>query len=266
MCIRDRAWTGHGVVGYDEAVNRHDGTYKFHAGLHDGGNKTIFGIEANWDGPGTISEICRGSGQRATATFIATKLWRYFINDAPPAHAIDQLANAFVWSEMSIKALVRALLLRPEFWAPQNRQALVKSPSHYAVDLHRCINYEFKGTEAHRFMGPMGQVLFDPPNVDGWGTNEYWLSTATMWGRAEFAANRRWEVTGDGIEFLQELREMEAVEGTAHLLRTFRLHDVSSSTRSAIETWFGTTKESEPWALAPVGISVTALCPEFQVT
>ena len=260
-----RAWTGHGIIGYDPALGGRNGTYQFYPDLHDDGQKTIFGINANWDGPDTITEIVRGVRQQATANFISTKLWRFFINGAPPPGAIEQLAAAFIAADMTIKPLMRALLLRPEFWAPENRRALVKTPSQYAVDLYRCISLLFVDTEAPYFLAPMGQVLFDPPNVAGWGTNGYWLSTATMWGRAKFAANRRWAVANEDSDFLQELRDMDPATGTAHLLQTFRLHEVSAATTNAIESWFASTKEATPWALAPVGISVTALSPEFQV-
>jgi uncharacterized protein (DUF1800 family) len=33
----------------------------------------------------------------------------------------------------------------------------------------------------------MGQRLFDPPNVAGWGSNTYWLTTSAVSGRANLA-------------------------------------------------------------------------------
>ena len=106
--------------------------------------------------------------------------------------------------------------------------------------------------------------LFDPPNVAGWGTNGYWLSTATMWARARFATNRRWVVAGSS-DFLSELQDMEPAEGTARLLQAFRIHEPSANTISAVEEWFRTTQETNRWALSTIGMSVAALTPEFQV-
>ncbi len=36
-------------------------------------------------------------------------------------------------------------------------------------------------------MADMGQILFDPPSVGGWGQNQYWLSTSASLARWRFA-------------------------------------------------------------------------------
>lgn len=259
-----RAWTGHGTVGWVPETQSYDGTYEFHPDKHDNDDKTIFGLTANWDGPDTIAEICQGARQVETARFLTTKLWRYFISGSAPAAAVNELASVFVAAGMNIKELMRALLKRPEFWAASNRRALVKNPSQYVVDFYRCVGLRFVDQQSTWFMRRMGQELFAPPNVAGWGVNGYWLSTATMWGRARFASDRRWVVVNE-FGFLSELLEMDPVTGTNHLLEAFRIHEPSAATENAVLSWFEKTKASTEWALAPVGISVAALTPEFQV-
>ena len=259
-----RAWTGHGTIGWVEAEQRYDGTYRFHRDRHDDNDKTIFGITQNWDGPDTITEICRGARRRQTAVFLATKLWRFFVNGTPDAGAISTLADAFIAADLEIKELMRALLTHPYFWDATSRRALVKTPTNYVVDFNRCTQLPFIDQQASWYMNAMGQELFAPPNVSGWGSNGYWLSTATMWGRAKYANDLRWAATNE-TGFLGELATMNVEQGTDHLLRTFRIPDSSAVTRSAIATWFTATKPEQEWALAPVGITVAALCPEFQV-
>ena len=258
-----RAWTGFGTVGWLRDEQRYDGTYEFHPDEHDEGDKTIFGITDNWDGPATITEIVRGSKQQPTARFIATKLWRYFVNGAPSPGAIDQLAAAFVASDMNITELMRALLTHPDFWSPASRNALVKTPTQFVVDFARRTGREFIEERLRWQMQPMGQTLFDPPNVAGWGTNGYWLSTATMWGRARYATNERWSLTDEG--FLSELDAMDADTGTAHLLSTFGIRTPSQATIDAVKDWYQTTEANYRWALTPIGISLVAMTPEFQV-
>ena len=258
-----RAWTGHGTVGWIESQQRYDGTYEWHPEEHDFGGKSIFGIRRNWDGPETITEIVRGSKQNATARFVATKLWRFFAHGAPSPAVVNTLAATFINNDCSILELMRAILIHPEFWAPSTRGALVKSPTQFVVDFNRRTAIPFDDENMRWFMEPMGQILFDPPNVAGWGTNGYWLSTATMWGRAQYATNKRWKLNRAG--FFDELEGMNAVDGTNHLLGTFGVHERSTNTVNAIRQWFTTTKNSDPWALAPIGVSVAALCPEFQV-
>ena len=40
-------------------------------------------------------------------------------------------------------------------------------------------------------MPNMGQHLFRPPSVAGWGTNGYWVSTAATWAKAAYALQMR---------------------------------------------------------------------------
>lgn len=259
-----QAWTGHGTVGWIDAEGRYDGTYRFRSEDHDYSAKTLFGLRRTWDGPETITELCRGTKQRETARFIARKLWRFFVHAAPSEAAVNTVANAFIAGNMQVREAMRALLKHPDFWAPATRNALVKSPTEWVVDVARRVGYHFEDGTASWHMHSMGQTLFEPPNVGGWGSNAYWLSTATAWGRAHWISNIQWPVVEAG--FLAELQTLEVEAGLNLLLRTFGLTTASAQSRARVGDWYRTTAASyDDWSLPTGGVILATLVPEFQV-
>ena len=121
-----RAWTGHNTVGWTGDL--WDSTYVYRSENHDNGNKTLFGITDNWNGitmaggeRDTIDELCLLSKQAQTARFIARKMFRWFAYSNPSDALVQELADVFVASGMSIAALVRAVLIHDEFWGSSAR-------------------------------------------------------------------------------------------------------------------------------------------------
>jgi uncharacterized protein (DUF1800 family) len=129
------------------------------------------------------------------ARFIAAKVWTHYAYPNPDAQLVNDLASAFVGSGLSITELVRAVFLRPEFWAPQARNGLVRSPTEFVVAVMRGVNRPAVDLNPQWYMGGMGQELFNPPNVSGWRPNGYWLSTASASSRLTFGRNVMWRAT-----------------------------------------------------------------------
>lgn len=176
-----RAWTGHSI---DATSNQ----YMFRASLHDYGNKTFFGVTRAWDGPETIDHILRDSPELASkaARLIARKMWEFFAGPTPSATLETQLAEVLVDSGMSIRALVRAVLMHDEFYSATTRRGLVRTPVELVastaivagVDVSRVM---VSGLEA------MGQIPFEPPNVSGWRGNSSWINTSAWNARLNLA-------------------------------------------------------------------------------
>jgi len=262
-----RAWTGHNTVGWDDSCFCHDTTYRFNADRHDGGPKTIFGITQNWDGPDTITEICQGVRRQETARFIVRRTWGFFANTQPSDALLDELVNVYTGGgrnggNLTMKELLRAIFEHPMFWSSYRQ--LVKTPTEYVVDVLRRTGRRADEISARWYMGFMGQTLFDPPNVSGWGENGYWLSTATAWGRSRFAADIRWSLAEDG--FFAELTDMPASQATQVVFDTFGIELPSAVSRSSLENWFGETRRvNADWAIPSGAIMLGVLTPEFQL-
>ncbi|MCU1454577.1 MAG: hypothetical protein JWN46_2723 [Acidimicrobiales bacterium] len=252
-----RAWTGHG--------RSDDGTrYQYTDALHDHGTKTLFGITKDWDGPAAIHEIVRGVKQPTCARFIAAKLWSFLAAPNPPTALADDLAAVFMASGMEVKALARAILLRPEFRAPASRGALVRSPIEWIVATMRAVGLTAAQLHPEWWIPRLGQELYNPPNVSGWRQNAYWISTSTMWGRGSFAGNVRWDANGAGV--FAGAGDLSPAAATSLALDRFGIDDPSAATRQHLEHYVaGEQTADRRWAVPPGLVTLTMLTPEFQL-
>lgn len=264
-----RAWTGHNTIGW--TGSRWDATYVYRSSEHDHGQKILFGIEDNWNGVvvgggerDTITELVFGVRQQATARFIARKLFRHFAHLDPSTATVNALGDAFIAAGMDVAPLLRAILEHDDFWSSEARFGLVKSPVEYAATMIRRTGFAASDMGLHWSMEPMGQTLFDPPSVAGWGQGDYWLGTVSAWARGGFARGQRWRS--------QEAGHLAGLDGSDDdvaaaqaIFDLFGLEDVSSTTRDSVERWHRRTYSASRWAAVPQGFLVGAVCPEFQV-
>ncbi|MDH4168757.1 MAG: DUF1800 domain-containing protein [Acidimicrobiia bacterium] len=261
-----KAWTGHNTVGWVEV----NGTwqyvphYTFKSELHDNSQKTLFGKTRNWNGPGTINEICNGAKKVQCSEFIAAKLWRFFVHPDPSPALVRSLGQRFRAVNLNIAELIRHILLHNEFWAPSARYALVKSPVEFLATVLKRTGVEIDANGRRWYLQGMGQVPFDPPDVAGWGANEDWLSTATAWGRARLLEHTRWQ-----LDDLGHLRNLENAGGNVVANRVFELLGItepSAQTRAVIRDWVDEAHAIRvQWSITPQAYLLGALSPDFQL-
>lgn len=251
-----RAWTGHGYDGVGE-------TYIWYPGRHDDGPKTIWGITRRWDGPDTITEMVRGSKQRACARFIATKLWAFLAGPAPSAAVADALTDAFVASGMQIGALVRAIFLHPEFRSPAVRTGLLRSPIEWMVASMRALGLPASEAHPEWHAERCGQYLYAPPNVGGWRANEGWISTSTTWGRGTFASHCQWRARDRGV--FAGVDQMTPAAAAQTGFDRFGIADPSPATRAAVEAYIrGERSARRGWAVQASLVVLMMMSPDFQ--
>jgi uncharacterized protein (DUF1800 family) len=256
-----KAWTGHTVVGH--GAEPFDATYVFVPDRHDNSQKTLFGITKNWDGPAAITELVKGTGQGACARFLAAKLWRYFVDDEPSDDEVTAVAAAMVADGMKVRGALRAILTHPRFWAPETRWAVVRQPAELAVDLARRFSIDANGSLIAWTMLIMGQGLFWPLSVNGWGTHEYWISTTGTWGRARLVKSLRdhpnvrdaWDGMEDG----------SAGAAANRILDALGITEASAATVASIKGWFNDVVATQKWGIAKDALYMGAMSPEFQL-
>ena len=264
------AWTGHTVVGWREVEDFWDSTYIFESDRHDHRNKELFGITANWNGVAqhggerdSIDELVFGVRQDATAERIAGLMFRFFANLQPSAQTITDIAASFRASGMELSALVRAVLLHDEFWAESSRWAQVKNPFDFVVSILRHTGLPASSFGLRWQMEIMGMVPLDPPSVAGWGKGMAWLSTASAWGRGDFASGLRWRESMIGQ--LEGLREMSGADAVDEIFAYWGIEEPSAATRDRLLQWFDDALASHSWSITPQARMLGALVPEFQV-
>jgi uncharacterized protein (DUF1800 family) len=252
-----RAWTGHGLDSTGER-------YLFQSNEHDPTNKTIFGITRAWDGPETITEMVRGSRQQTCARFIATKLWSFYAAPNPSAEIVDALAQAFIAGNMEVRALLRAIFLRPEFRLAATRTALVRSPVEWLVVAMRATGLRSSVAHPEWFLDRLGQVLYQPPNVAGWRQNAAWISTSVQWGKGSFANYLAWKADEAGV--LAETENLAPSLAVQAAFDRFGVDDPSPVTRARLEEYVSRERTaSRRWAIPANLVTLTLLSPDVQL-
>lgn len=252
-----RAWTGYGV---------NDGKHysEFHARDHDDRPKTIFGITRSWNGPWVIDHIFHNTTLRMTAArHLARRMWEFFAYPDPSDSLVDSLASAFVAGGMQVRALVKAMFECDDFYSPQAKQGLVRSPFEFVVDCLRCTG---AGTDVARpewYLDRMGHRPFYPPTPKGWGHNDTWLTATTTLAKGDFVRHLTWKV--DDWPVLAPIETMSVAAAVDHALDMFGIPEPSSRTRTVLQDHLVADRSERSWHEIPGMLTMTMLVPEFQL-
>ncbi len=149
------------------------------------GPLTFLGKTAAFDAAGVIDQIL---AQDVTATFISREAARFFVSPGATDGYVARLADVFRRSRYNVKTLMRAIFTSPEFTAPDSFRALIKSPTEFMVSTAKVLAAPNVSRTIVGYGPMLGQNLFDPPSVAGWGDNASWISSNTMLQRANFAS------------------------------------------------------------------------------
>lgn len=171
--------------------------FVYRAEDHDDGEKTFLGRTGRFNGNDVIGIICE---QESTARFISRHMYNFFVADelqvsawsvTPPRDpaAIDALVRTYFDSDGDMREVMRTLFNSTFFKAARYQR--VKCPA-------ELIAGTVKLSGDHTFPAPgiiglpiaggaMGQVLLDPPSVEGWHTGKEWIDGGTLTERVNFA-------------------------------------------------------------------------------
>ncbi|GAB3313337.1 hypothetical protein GCM10027511_24580 [Hymenobacter humi] len=173
-----RAFTG---WGYDA-----QGNFRFRERDHDAGPKTFLGRTGNFTGEQVLELILQ---QPAAATFLVTKIYRFFVNDVPnPAH-VEPLAAVFRKSGYDIADLMERLFSAEWFYDPANVGTHIKSPVELLAGIRRTLNVQLDNDKPLLgYQKALGQTLFQPPNVAGWPGGRNWIDSSSLLLRLQLPA------------------------------------------------------------------------------
>ncbi len=189
--------------------NQHDTNAKeFTFAIYPDGSRTIparASAAGMQDGIDFITALAR---HPATGQRLATKLYRFFVNEMTPPDPglINQLAQAYLASNFSIKSMLQRLFLSEAFLTSHFQR--YSWPAEYVARAIKEIGWN--GLSVDAAMTPlanMGQQLYEPPDVNGWELGPGWISTASMLARmnlsSTLAANQRFNLARDAQPYRQ---------------------------------------------------------------
>jgi uncharacterized protein (DUF1800 family) len=173
-------------------AGQHDTAAKtFSFPVYSNGGKTI-PARASSDGLQDGLDLIDGLARHPeTARRLARRLYTFFVSEAgdPPASFVEALAGTYLANSFQMKPVLRALFLSSAFNDPDVYFTRCAWPVEFVGRALKETGWTgYSLADALTPLSQMGQQLFDPPSVGGWGTGPAWFSTATMVARMNFAA------------------------------------------------------------------------------
>ena len=166
-------------------------SFRFSPNRHDPGEKQVLGhvIPAGQgleDGEQVLDLL---ASHPATAHFIARKLVRRFVADAPPASLVKTIAQHYLDTDGDIRSMLRVLLSSNEFLDSLDKKT--KRPVEFIASVIRTLAPQaddFAGPDIENTLAKLGQLPFSWPAPDGYPDHaDYWSSTQGLASRWEFA-------------------------------------------------------------------------------
>ncbi len=154
---------------------------KFDAILHDHDSKTIFGQTGNWGYDEVIDILFEQRGD-LIASYICSKLYRFFVYEEVNDQIVGELANTLMQSNWEIAPVLRQLFKSQHFFDQEATAIQIKSPIQLiAQQLNELeVPYEYYGLEYFWGVTNLGQQLYDPVDVAGWPGHRKWISTSRL--------------------------------------------------------------------------------------
>jgi uncharacterized protein (DUF1800 family) len=167
----------------------------------DDGVKTFLGQTAAW-GPSDIVRIVLNRPE--AATFLARKLYRYFVSEAdgPGPELIEPLAALIKQHDFTIGPVIETILRSRHFYSRAVYRQRIKSPVEFSAGLIRSLEIPRMAINPLALSAAcdtQGQELFAPPNVAGWSGGPTWINSATLLERTNWAADVIWGRAQNGL-------------------------------------------------------------------
>ena len=128
--------------------------------------------------------------------------WPY--TPAADPQAIDQLVQAYFDNDYNIGPVLRVLFNSSFFQSSEARYAKVKSPVELVAGVLRLTGEfdrpRYEILERYNQASYMGQILNNPPSVEGWHQGTEWLDSGTLVERINFASQQIGDTEKPGIQ------------------------------------------------------------------
>lgn len=146
--------------------------FVFNQRWHDTGNKQYLGYNVK-TGEDVLNVL---ANHEQTYRYVGRKLLAFYFNPNPSYNMVEEAAK--VLRSSGTKGFLQWLFTHEAFYAPDNRNVMIKSPVEYIVGL----TYAAGGNQIdnrlvqNQTLTAMGQVPFQPPSVKGWDGGMTWLA------------------------------------------------------------------------------------------
>ena len=179
-------------TGWTITTPRQGGSFRYEPRLHDAGAKVILGHRLAAGGDRSDGERVLDilAAHPATAHFIAFKLARRFVADAPPPALVERAAATFLRTHGDIREVLHAILTSPEFFAPAAMRAKVKTPFEFVISAARASGLEVRPRPLIQAVRDLGMPLYACQPPTGYADRaDAWVNTGALLNRMNFAVS-----------------------------------------------------------------------------
>ncbi len=167
---------------------------------HDETPKDIFPGRAEPGNYNYLSAIDLTLEQFEAAEYVARNLFVYFVHDHPSEATIVDLATFFADNDFEIAPLVRRILRSQAMFSEEARGVQISSPVQHIVGVARTLDMHAYSEDSQGYildrlvddLRGAGHELLNPPGVQGWGEDAFWLQDQWIISRA-YALGRNME-------------------------------------------------------------------------
>ena len=172
---------------------RKDARFVFRPAVHDTAEKTVLGTRlaaggGQEDGERVLNLL---AGHPATARFVAGKLVRRFVGDAPPPALVERVAGVYGDTGGDVRAMLRAVFTSGEFAAPGTRRSKIKKPFEFVASAVRSVGAtaDVRGAVTlARATAEIGEPLLQAQPPTGYPDRaEAWVNAGALLARMNFA-------------------------------------------------------------------------------
>ncbi|MEO6695392.1 MAG: DUF1800 domain-containing protein [Ignavibacteria bacterium] len=167
---------------------------QFVASRHDNGIKTYLGQTGNFDEDDVVDIIFT---KPETAVFFCKKLYKNFVTQKEDMSfampVINELADILRNNNYEVLPVLKILFKSQLFFSENIISSLMKSPVDLMMGAIRKLNIQFDPSNLNTNLtyvssqtSSAGQLLIDPPNVQGWKGYRDWINTFSIPTRSSF--------------------------------------------------------------------------------
>ena len=170
---------------------RGSGGFVYRDPNHDKRAKSVFGLNlpaggSKDDGDRLLDHLAE---HPATAAHVSKRLLQRFVSDTPSQSLISRIAATFLRTDGDLRAVMKAILGSPEFWAEAFGAGKPKTPFEFVVSAIRAVDGEVtNGRAVVAAVAALGMPLYQcvpPTGYSNVGLD--WANPSSQLGRMNFA-------------------------------------------------------------------------------
>jgi len=235
------------------------GEFFFNPYDNDDGIKVFLGRTGRFTGEDIVSIVCN---EPAGHRWVISRLWSWLAYPITPNAPIVQDFVHGYSKDLNITNLLAAMFNHPAFVSPRAVNGLVKQPVELLVGALRVLGLTtapFSPGQLAGQLGNIGQVLFTPPTVGGWGSNQYWQSTGAAAGYIQQA----YSLAGVANLTALENGDGHPADQVTAALSLIGLREVSERTHAALTSLAVSLRTNNGSWPAQQLVTLALLSPEF---